>query len=210
MSFIPHPDKREMSYDNRGRSMKMIRYLLLAVLVGTFCGCSGRDALEPDPAPVPVPVPASDVGPSSDFTLSCEVDGDSLKCSLHNSSTDTIQYSNYTIGYDECLILEHYDADSGSWVEAKWRDSQNRYLKGAGATYSDVKSVTPEALVPPENAVRDLPPYSFTVRLENYVLPEEQAMTLRVTQIMGTCLGEELPVWKGQVVSDGVEYRPSP
>ncbi len=179
----------------------MKRHILLSIAAAHLLCCSGRAASES--------IRASSVPSTNYFSLACTVESDTLKCVLRNATTNTIQYSSYTIGYYEAIILEQYDAVADSWHEVPWRDTRLRLTKGIGASTNDVKSVAPLGIVPPEKSTQVAPAFSFTVRLTDLALAEAEMLQLRVTQIMGTCLGSDLQVWKGRAVSEAITYRPN-
>jgi hypothetical protein len=145
---------------------------------------------------------------TDDFRLWCEPRGGSIACSIQNVSFKVIEYSSYTIGYHEAIIVERYDAASGRWMAVSMRTNAHRLYKGGAATIRDVRRVAPLAIVPPERQDSKSPEVSFIVRLADYDLPQGDELLLRITQIMGTCVGSELPVWKGRVTSSPIRYPP--
>ncbi|MCC5790152.1 MAG: hypothetical protein JJT75_10990 [Opitutales bacterium] len=182
--------------------MNMTRILSLCIIGAVLLCCPGRAESES--------VQTAPEESTNDFSLVCMVEGDSLECRLRNITTDPIQYSNYTIGYHETIILERYNPETRLWGPVPWKDAGMRIYKGIGASSNNVKSVASGAIIPPQHHYRDGEPrYSFVVNLKDYELPESEVHLLRVTQLMGTMLGSDLPVWKGQVVSEKIEYRPN-
>jgi len=176
-------------------------YLLLAVLFTATNCCFAAPTVEP--------AQTSTATSNAAFLLTCTVESETLKCTLRNSTTNTIPYSSLTIGYREAIVLEQYDASVDSWHLVPERDSRMRLTISMGASTGDVKYVAPGGIVPPARSCEVAPTFSFTVNLEDYALPEYMSLRLRVTQIMGTFLGSDLQVWKGRVVSTGVDYRPN-
>lgn len=141
--------------------------------------------------------------------LTCMAEGSTLWCALRNITTNSIQYSSYTIGYYEAVILERYDIGTRSWKPVP-RDREGVFWisKGVGASETHVRSATPGALVLPERPAARKAGFSFSINLDAYKLPPALIHQLRVTQVMGTLLGSDLPVWKGRVVSSAIEYLP--
>jgi hypothetical protein len=151
------------------------------------------------------PLPAA----TDDFRLCCEARGESIVCSLQNVSSKLIEYSSYTIGYHEAIIVERYDAASAHWMAVPMRTNAHRLYKGGAATIRDVRSVAPLAIVPPERQDSESLEVSFVVHLADYDLPHDDVLLFRITQIMGTCVGSDLPAWKGRVTSRPLRYQPN-
>lgn len=167
--------------------------ILITALCGYF-GCLQAHSAEPP-------------NQSREFSLTCKVEGPILKCTLRNTSTKTIRYSNYTIGYHEAIMIERYDDVSKTWHRVQLRDSNTRAINSAGASDSNVRSVDPGAIIPPAQRLKEPPTFSFIVPLRDYILPKDKVLHLRVTQEMGTMLRSNLSVWKGKVVSKSLIFR---
>ena len=139
------------------------------------------------------------------FTLTCKVEGESLKCFIYNTSPRAVAYSSYTIGYFECVTLERWEAASKTWRQVSRTHADG--FKGTGASLRDVKMAAPGALVPPEHFIGKPPGFTFTLNMNRFNYPHTSPQRLRVIQEMGTMLGRELPVWKGQLISNTVIYQ---
>ena len=152
-------------------------------------------------------------GPAADaFTLSCVPCGEVIACALRNTSTNSIQYSSYTIGYHGAVSIEYCDARTGRWQPCPLKTNGLLAMKSAGAGSNHVQSIAAGAVVPPaqSGALQLACPgeFSFVVRMADYVWPQEERIAIRITQFMGTMLGSALPVWKGRVVSAPVDIKP--
>ena len=178
----------------------MKRKIVTAVVAAAICGCVNARAEDSVPATTAV---------TNVFSLACVLAGSEVHCAVRNVTTNAVKYSSYTIGYHETVVLERYDVHSRSWARVPWRGACLRFYKSAGASLGDVKTVAPGGLVPPERREAGMEGVSFVVQLQDYELSLDEVQILRVTQIMGSMLGSDLPVWKGWVVSEQMEYRPN-
>ena len=144
------------------------------------------------------------------LTLTCVFEDNALVCTIRNTSTNTITYSSYTIGYFECVKVEKFIAQSNTWQWAGTSVADGFY--GAGASRHDIKQVAPGAIVLPEDIYLDTQTNSsFVIPLHELPIETNVVHQLRVTQFMGTYLGEQnLPVWRGRLVSNTVSCRPTP
>ena len=161
-------------------------------------------------AALPVAAEAADAA-APEFTLSCVPCAEGIGCSLRNASTNEIRYSSYTIGYHEAVLVEYCDPRTGRWQPCPLKSDLRRPVRSVGAGAGDLKSAAPGAVVPPERGgmlkLSCPGEFTFVVRPEDYAFPQGERLAIRITQLMGTMLGSDLPVWKGRVVSAPIEIE---
>jgi hypothetical protein len=154
---------------------------------------------------------------TDEFALSCvDLGSNWVACVLVNQSPKAITYSDYTIGWHEALTVEFFDQARSRWLSLQLRTNALIVRHGGGAGEANVRVVEPLGLVLPPRSPsgQSLTGWSFLLDLNDYEPPAGSSLapncSLRVRQQMGTQLGRELPVWKGEVVSTPFKFKPNP
>jgi hypothetical protein len=130
---------------------------------------------------------------------------------VRNTSTRTITYSNYAIGYVEAIILERYDKEKESWLIVNYRNDDlysglpfSRY-SGIAPTAKNVAQVAPGGVAQPSGWKPGST--SFRVSLDQFDLPKSRELRLRLTQVMGTFIERHVQAWRGNLASPEFRYR---
>ena len=154
---------------------------------------------------------------TADFELTgVRVSPNVIACAIKNVSKREIVYSNYGIGYFECVELDYFDNITKKWKRIP-RDRTKRWgYKGAGVFPANVKRILPGTVIPhvrsatfhlPENLLGE---YTFAIPLDKYKMPTRDNLRFRVVQYMGVLLNlDKFPVWRGHVVSKSIKPLPN-
>jgi hypothetical protein len=183
----------------------IIALSIIAISSVLMLGCSPEtktaDYIEEKPKPKP-------------FTLTCKLfEHDntwpaSIKCYLRNSSSSVVAYSDCSIGARGAFHLEIFDSESEKWTPALYKDGHQALInRSVGASAFNIKKAAPGELVFPYP--KDKTDHSYVIWLGNYDLQKGRPYKMRVTQEMGVFGADDLPVWKGKVTSDTVNYDPN-
>jgi len=154
---------------------------------------------------------------TADFELTgVRVSPNVIACAIKNVSKREIVYSNYDIGYFECVELDYFDANTKKWKRIPRDRFKRWFCKGAGVFPANVKRIAPGAVIPHVRSARfHLPKnllgeYTFAIPLDKYKMPTGDNLRFRVLQYMGVLLNlDNFPVWRGHVVSETIKILPN-
>ena len=134
-----------------------------------------------------------------------------LWCVIRNQGDRSIRYSDYFLGYWECVTLKARVDPHDEWRIMPRHKQSPRYYKGAGASSKDVHLLQPRKEMLPAHRegeqpiVRsELPPYSFSVRLRDIDWPDSWTGAVQV--VVSQRLGGDgsADTWEGTLESEPI------